>query len=125
MNYKTTKMEILTKQQKVLNLILQYWDNPSEFFLQDTLKQIREYWPIDFNHHSESWEFSGLTDNSWAELSKKYSLELREDKNNDYTLVVYCSSLLMKIISREQFIEYFTAKMKTTFWGVDMSTSNF
>lgn len=118
-------MEILTKQQKVLNLILQYWDNPSEVYLQDTLMQIREYWPIDINYHSKSWEFRGLTDNSWAELSKKYSLELREDKNNDYNLVVYCSSLLMKIISGEQFLKFFIEKSKTTFWGINMSTSNF
>ena len=38
-------MEIISREQAVLNLIIKYRDNPGEVSLESTLKEIRKYWP--------------------------------------------------------------------------------
>ena len=97
----------------MLGLILKYWNNPTLITLENTLKQIREYYPITGYSAMGDWKFS-LTPESLVNLSKKYLNQDLPEKIEKYTFLVDSTNLSLKILSSEEWISYFTEFMKRT-----------
>lgn len=107
-------MQIITTEQAVLNLILEYLDNPNPIVFKNTLKKIREHWPITEHSMSLDWEFK-LTNQSFVNLSKKY---LNQDLQRDspvYILLVDSIDLSFKILSYEEYVSNLPRIMNRTF----------
>lgn len=101
-------MKIITEQQEILELILEYWDNPSAIALETTLNKIGEIYLL-----GRQWSFC-LTDESLINLSKKYlnrDLQINEEQ---YTLWVDCTTLSFRILSWEEYVENYEEMRKTT-----------
>ena len=101
----------------VLNLILNYWDNPSPVLLKETLLDIVEFGPKRSFLIMPNWKFR-LTEDSLAKLSIKYlNTELvfpneTENRNNPFcltkpmgTLEVNRFTLSMKIPTIEDMLK--------------------
>ena len=64
-------MKIVTTQQAVLDIILEYWDNPTPVRLENTFKELEEYSAIRRFTMGDNWNFF-LPRESYVAIGKKY-----------------------------------------------------
>lgn len=64
-------MKIVTTEQAALDIILEYWDNPTPVRLENTFKELEEYSAIRRFTMGDNWNFF-LTRESYAAIGKKY-----------------------------------------------------
>jgi hypothetical protein len=64
-------MKIVTTQQAVLDIILEYWDNPTLVRLENTFKELEEYSAIRRFTMGDNWNFF-LTRESYVAIGRKY-----------------------------------------------------
>lgn len=96
-------MNIKTREQEVLELILKYWDNADTHDLQSTIKTIKGYYPAMEYSQSLDWTFR-MTRESSVNLSKKYLNQELPENCNEFMLVVDSSTLSMIIFSYEEYL---------------------
>src|SRR5665213_3515315 len=64
-------MKIVTTHQAVLDIILEYWDNPTPARLENTFKQLEEYSDVKRFKMGDNWNFF-LTRESYVAIARKY-----------------------------------------------------
>lgn len=94
-------MKIVTKQQAVLDIILEYWDNPTPARLENTLKQLEEYSDITRYNMGGNWIFF-LTRESYVAIAKKYLNHDLTDKEI-IALSVNCTDLSIRLLTIEDY----------------------
>ena len=108
-------MEIISREQAVLNLIIKYRDNPGEVSLESTLKEIRKYWPQVEDFKIQHWGVWNLTPASEINLLNKYFPEVTVKKGESYVLEVDCKTLSMRYVNFE---EVYKRLKETTMLGI-------
>lgn len=90
-------MKIITKDQAILELILSYWDNPSQSAFIDIMEKIRVHRPINLEYsYALDWVFV-LTPESLVTISSKYLSQEIILTREEHILLVDTTNFHMQI----------------------------
>lgn len=109
-------IKIVMTEQAVLELILDYWDNPSPDLFKNTLIKIRDIRRIDPNRSLPfEWTFE-LTPQSLVNLYKKYLNGKLELIYELHSLEVFSSDLSMVVHTNDSYFNTLPERLSRVKW---------